>query len=143
MNTAKAYSAAALLALAGLLGGCGDKPPPMVAAPDDPVYCYRNLAEVNCFKAPYHRDERRLAGFQGPDPDAYPKPRPAPEPTLAAPPPLGFYVRDPEPVPVSPTGGQPVYTSSGLPDLGGPAPTSVPRAQPVRPVTPAKPPAKP
>lgn len=138
MNTAKAYSAAALLALAGLLGGCGDKPPPMVAAPDDPVYCYRNLAEVNCYKVPYHRDERRLAGYQGPDPDGYPKPRPAPEPTLAAPPPIDFYVRDPEPVPTA----APVRGAAGtLPDLGGPAPA--PRPHPVRPVTPARPPAKP
>ena len=88
-------------ALAAVLAqaGCGGAGFLAGEAKADPIYCYRSLAGVECFKTPEHRDERRLVSYSGPAPEMYPKPLPAPEPALKAPEMVPFYVKDPEPVP--------------------------------------------
>jgi hypothetical protein len=131
------------------LGGCADVIN-LLAMPaetrQEPIYCYRYLSGVECYKTPVHRDEKRLVNYQGPAPESYPKPPPPPEQVLAAPPATGFYVRDPDPVPESPPRLDKVRTSpdltsppprarQGLPDLGGLPPI---KPAPRKPVTPEK-----
>jgi hypothetical protein len=53
----------------------------------EPVYCYRSLADVSCFRKPYFRDERRLANYYGPAPSKYDRPKPPPMAELQPPPP--------------------------------------------------------
>ena len=53
----------------------------------EPVYCYRSLADVTCFRKPYFRDERRLANYYGPAPSKYDRPKPPPMAELQPPPP--------------------------------------------------------
>ena len=65
----------------------------------DPLYCYKSLGEVQCFKKPRAYDERRFVNYHGPHPSRYDKPVVKPDPVLMAPPPVDFYVRDPEPIP--------------------------------------------
>lgn len=65
----------------------------------EPTYCYQSIGGVQCFAKPYHRDEKRLVNYFGPHPSRYDRPEPPPPPYLVAPPPVDFYVRDPEPVP--------------------------------------------
>lgn len=65
----------------------------------EPVYCYQSLGGVQCFDTPNHRDERRMVNYYGPSPTRYDKPAPPPTPQFFAPPPIDFFVRDPEPVP--------------------------------------------
>ena len=65
----------------------------------EPIYCYKSLGGVQCFDTPNHRDERRLINYYGPHPSRYERPPAPPPPNLVAPPPVDFYVRDPEPVP--------------------------------------------
>lgn len=65
----------------------------------DPLYCYKSLGEVQCYKKPQDHDERRFINYHGPHPSRYDKPVVKPDPVLKAPPPVDFYVRDPEPIP--------------------------------------------
>ena len=53
----------------------------------EPVYCYRSLADVSCFRKPDFRDERRLANYYGPAPSKYARPKPPPLAELQPPPP--------------------------------------------------------
>ncbi len=87
-----------------LVGACGYVSEYEKAVYDiEPVYCYqsigRSVSGVECYKTPKHRDERRLVNYYGPHPSRYDRPEPPPPPTLSAPPPVDFYVRDPEPIP--------------------------------------------
>ena len=89
-----------LTAVCLLVGACGYVSEYEKGVYDyEPVYCYQSIGGVECFKEPKHRDERRLVNYYGPAPSRYDKPEPAPEPQLFAPPPVDFFVRDPEPVP--------------------------------------------
>lgn len=89
-----------LVAVSVLLAACGYVSEYEKAVHDwEPVYCYKSLAGVQCYDTPYHRDERRLVNYYGPDPSRYERPEPAPRPELSPPPPVDFYVRDPEPIP--------------------------------------------
>lgn len=65
---------AALAVMAGLaLGGCaswtpdwlagGDDAPPAERAADASLYCYRSLAEVECYRAPLPDAEARRVGW--------------------------------------------------------------------------------
>ena len=65
----------------------------------EPVYCYQSLGGVQCFDTPNHRDQRRMVNYYGPAPSRYDKPAPRPTPQFFAPPPVDFFVRDPEPIP--------------------------------------------
>ena len=88
------------LALPALLAACGYVDRYEAGVYDfEPVYCYRTIGAVRCFKTPDHRDERRLVNYYGPHPSRYERPAPAARPAFKAPPPVAFYVRDPEPVP--------------------------------------------
>ncbi len=40
----------------------------------EPAYCYKSLAGIECYKEPYHRDERRLVNYFGPAPSRYDPP---------------------------------------------------------------------
>ena len=66
----------------------------------EPIYCYRNIGDVSCYKRPDFRDERQLVNFYGPSPRRYERPAPPPKPVLEPPPPADFFVRDAEPVPM-------------------------------------------
>jgi hypothetical protein len=118
----KFMSAGFLLALSG----CGFVDPYEEAVHDmDPVYCYQSLGSVQCFRQPNHPDKRRLVNYYGPHPSRYEAPARAPVPELQAPPPVPFWVRDPEPVlepfikmsgrTVAPIPPAPCLTSPGLP----------------------------
>lgn len=93
-----------LTAVGALVGACGFVSAYEEAVYDlEPVYCYqsigRSVSGVECYKTPKHRDERRLVNYYGPHPSRYDRPEPPPPPTLAAPPAVDFFVRDPEPIP--------------------------------------------
>ena len=65
----------------------------------EPVYCYKSLASVQCYKEPKHSDSRRLVNFYGPAPREYDAPEP-PELSKTQPPKMiSTWVKDPEPVP--------------------------------------------
>ena len=82
------------------LSGCGFVDSYEEAVHDqDPVYCYQSLGGVQCHAKPNHADQRRLVNYYGPHPSRFDAPEPAPAPQLQAPPPVPFWVRDPEPVP--------------------------------------------
>lgn len=92
---------------------------------EDPVYCYQSLGGVQCHAQPNHADQRRLVNYFGPHPSRYDAPEPTPVPQLQAPPPVPFWVRDPEPVPKpfikmsgrapQPVTPRPVLATPGLP----------------------------
>lgn len=90
-------------AVGALVGACGYLSGYDKATNIEPVYCYQSIGQsvsgVDCYKTPNHRDERRLVNYYGPDPSRYDRPAPPPPPTLAAPPAVDFFVRDPEPIP--------------------------------------------
>ena len=90
----------ASLGLAALLGACGYVSEYEKAVYDwEPTYCYKSIGTVACYKEPYHRDEKRLVNYFGPDPSRYDKPD-APEPTPFHPPEMvNYWVKDPEPIP--------------------------------------------
>jgi len=65
----------------------------------EPVYCYKSIGSVQCYKEPKHSDSRRLVNFYGPAPRTYDKPD---EPDYAAPKApkmIDYWVKDPEPIP--------------------------------------------
>jgi hypothetical protein len=82
------------------LSGCGFVDSYEEAVHDmDPVYCYQSLGGIQCHAKPNHADQRRLVNYFGPHPSRYDVPKPALPPQLKAPPPVPFWVRDPEPIP--------------------------------------------
>lgn len=54
----------------------------------EPVYCYRSLADVACHRSPDFKDERRLVNYYGPAPSKYKRPKPPPMAELQPPPPM-------------------------------------------------------
>lgn len=52
----------------------------------EPVYCYASLADADCYRQPYFRDDRRLINHYGPTPRSYDRPKP-PKPARLDPPP--------------------------------------------------------
>ncbi len=90
----------ASLSLAALLGACGYVSKYEKAVYEwEPTYCYQSIGTVACYKEPYHRDERRLVNYFGPDPSRYDKPEAA-EPTPFDPPKMvNYWVKDAEPIP--------------------------------------------
>ena len=64
-----------VMAAAGGLTGCGGD----TSAMPQTAYCYRTLANVDCYTEPVPQDSRRLVGFIGPPP---PPPQPARAPNL-------------------------------------------------------------
>lgn len=88
------------LGLAALLGACSyvDEYERHVHG-WEPTYCYQSIGGVECFRTPYHRDERRLVNYFGPHPSRFDKPEP-PEPAPHSPPGMvNYWVKDPEPIP--------------------------------------------
>ena len=94
----KAFKTTALVLF---LGGCGYVDAYEEAVYDhEPVYCYKSLAAVQCFKEPQHTDKQRLVNYYGPDPSRADEPDPVEVPELQAPTEeIGKWVKDPEPVP--------------------------------------------
>ena len=94
------------LGLTALLGACGYVDAYEKAVSDwEPTYCYKSIGGVECFREPFHRDERRLVNYFGPHPSRYDKPEPPQLAPIAAPPRINYWVKDPEPVPrPKPTG---------------------------------------
>jgi len=83
-----------------LLGACGYVSEYEKAVYDlEPVYCYKSIGTVQCYKEPKFSDQRRMVNYFGPAPERYDRPEPAPTPRLAAPKAIDTYVKDPEPVP--------------------------------------------
>ncbi len=65
----------------------------------EPVYCYKSIGAVQCYKEPKHSDSRRLVNFYGPAPGTYDEPE-EPEKSKTLPPEMiETWVKDPEPVP--------------------------------------------
>ena len=65
----------------------------------DPLYCYKSIGEIRCYRKPQAHDERRFVNYYGPHPSRYEKPGVASEVLMSGPPPVDFYVRDHEPIP--------------------------------------------
>ena len=65
----------------------------------EPVYCYKSLASVQCYKEPKHSDSRRLVNFYGPAPREYDEPDTPVYSTPRPPKMIDTWVKDPEPVP--------------------------------------------
>ncbi len=95
-----------VIAMAGVLGACAQKSAYEASVEEmEPVYCYKSLAGVNCYKEPYHRDGRRLVNYFGPAPERYDAPEPVEVPELSAPKSVNYWVKDAEPIPrAAPTG---------------------------------------
>ncbi len=88
------------LGLTTLLGACGYVNAYEEAVHDwEPTYCYKSIGGVECFRQPFHRDERRLVNYFGPHPSRYDKPEPPELAPIAAPAMINYWVKDPEPVP--------------------------------------------
>ncbi|MGH6886548.1 MAG: hypothetical protein ACREGK_10805 [Geminicoccales bacterium] len=49
--------------LLGLLAGCAERPEPVWLAEKGKVYCYRTLAEPDCYAWPLSGAEERLIGI--------------------------------------------------------------------------------
>ncbi len=96
---APAALAVLALSLGGAGAGCGGYVSAYEAAVFDfePVYCYRNLGDVDCHAAPVYRDRRRLVNYFGPSPTRTAAPE-TPDIRLYPPPPVFWFWRDPEPV---------------------------------------------
>ena len=74
------YKQIATNGLAALLGACGYVSEYEKAVYDlEPTYCYKSIGKVDCYREPFHRDERRLVNYFGPHPSRFEKPEP-PEP---------------------------------------------------------------
>ncbi len=100
------FRISAIFGLTAFLGACGYVSEYEKAVYDwEPTYCYKSIGKVACYKEPYHRDEKRLVNYFGPDPSRYDKPEP-PEPAPHAPPKMvNYWVKDAEPIPrPAPTG---------------------------------------
>lgn len=65
----------------------------------EPVYCYKSLASTACYREPNHADARRLVNYFGPHPSRYDAPEPPEAVAPAAPEPVNYWVKDPEPLP--------------------------------------------
>lgn len=63
----------------------------------DPVYCYESIGKVQCYREPYHRDQRRLVNYYGPHPSRYDAPPPPDRAELQPPEMIDTWVKDPEP----------------------------------------------
>jgi hypothetical protein len=104
-----------LVGLAAVLASCGyvDKYESWVHD-WEPTYCYQSIGGVECFREPFHRDERRLVNYFGPHPSRYDKPEP-PVPAPHAPPKMiNYWVKDPEPIPrPAPQAGQQKQSDHG------------------------------
>ena len=87
------------LGLTALLGACGYVDAYEKAVSDwEPTYCYKSIGGVECFREPFHRDERRLVNYFGPHPSRYDKPEPPQLALIAAPPsPSGDSGKPPSP----------------------------------------------
>jgi len=96
------FAPAALAVLALSAGGAGAGCGGYVSAYEkavfdfEPVYCYRNLGNVDCYAAPVYRDRRQLVNYFGPSPTRTPAPE-MPDIRLDPPPPVFWFWRDPEP----------------------------------------------
>jgi hypothetical protein len=65
----------------------------------EPVYCYKSIGSVQCYKEPKHSDSRRLVNFYGPAPRTYDKPDAPEYAAPKAPKMIDYWVKDPEPIP--------------------------------------------
>lgn len=85
--------------LVAVLGGCSfvDRYEEQVHGME-PIYCYQSLGGVECLREPYRRDDRRLVNYFGPHPSRTEAPKPQ-KIKHFAPAPVGFWVKDPEPIP--------------------------------------------
>ena len=94
------------LGVLAFVGACGYVDAYEEAVHDwEPTYCYKSIGGVECFREPYHRDERRLVNYFGPHPSRFDKPEPAEPAPHSAPKMINYWVKDPEPVPrPAPTG---------------------------------------
>ncbi len=83
------------------LSGCGYVDAYEEAVYDhEPVYCYKTLAAVQCFKEPQHEDKLRLVNYYGPHPSRTDAPDTPDIPELQPPTiEIEKWVKDPEPVP--------------------------------------------
>lgn len=101
--------------------GCGGRPEPAssyaeAVYDEPPVYCYRTLGDVDCYKRPLLGAERRLVNYYGPPPGDYEWPEPPPAPRLHAPPP-GRPVPDPEAAPTPEPTSAPAAATDNQPTL--------------------------
>ena len=89
-----------MLGLTAFLGACGYVNAYEEAVYDwEPTYCYKSIGGIECYREPFHRDERRLVNYFGPHPSRYDKPEPPELAPIAAPPQINYWVKDPEPIP--------------------------------------------
>ncbi|NQU58119.1 MAG: hypothetical protein HQ513_12860 [Rhodospirillales bacterium] len=65
----------------------------------EPVYCYKSIGAVQCYKEPKDSDSRRLVNFYGPAPSTYDKPDEPDYAAAKAPKLIDYWVKDPEPIP--------------------------------------------
>ncbi len=65
----------------------------------EPIYCYKSIGNVQCYKTPNHRDEKRLVNYYGPAPSRYDVPAEPKMTEMAPPPSINYYIADQEPIP--------------------------------------------
>ncbi|MBK8906933.1 MAG: hypothetical protein IPM60_03240 [Rhodospirillales bacterium] len=72
------WIAAIVVALSVLIAGCETDPwkqDPVAGFTPLPIYCYRTIADVDCFADPVDRHRRRLVAYEGPWPGYGPRPK--------------------------------------------------------------------
>ncbi len=86
--------------LLALLGACSYVDAYEEAVYDmEPSYCYKSIGGVECYRKPYHRDERRLVNYFGPHPSNVDKPEAAEKAPHSPPKMVNYWVKDAEPIP--------------------------------------------
>jgi len=100
------YKTIAMVGVGVLVGACGYVSEYEKAVYGmEPTYCYKSIGKVACYKEPFHRDEKRLVNYFGPDPSRYDKPDLVEPTPIQAPKMVNYWVKDAEPIPrPAPTG---------------------------------------
>lgn len=91
----------------------------------EPIYCYRSLADISCYRKPYVRDQARLENYYGPAPRRYRAPKEKPAQTLAPPPAIDHFELAPEPRPAPPIEACPAEPPAEEPEPEQAAPMEV------------------
>lgn len=65
----------------------------------EPIYCYRLLTDIQCYRTPDREADGRLVNYYGPSPGQFDPPGKPPKPELSAPAPVDYWVKDREPIP--------------------------------------------
>lgn len=89
-----------LIILIFSLAACGHEDPYAEGVAEyEPIYCYRVLTDIQCFRTPDREADSRLVNYYGPSPSHFDPPEKPPKPKLSAPASVDYWAKDREPIP--------------------------------------------